>query len=86
MCIDASLLQDLNPRVWSDMVRVQLSVAKLQPLQPTLLGQGGKTLPAELKAHAQALESLDEVVSSFMRLRDVEGVHYAAKLIWNTGK
>ena len=44
------------------------------------------SFPTELKGHAQALKSLDEVVRCFMRLRDVEGVHYAAKLIWNTGK
>jgi hypothetical protein len=61
-------------------------MAKMQPLEATLLAQETKGLPAELKGHAQALDTLDEVISSFLRLRDVEGIHSAAKLIWNTGR
>jgi hypothetical protein len=36
-------------------------------------------------AHIAALEGLEEALSAFGRLGDVDGVHYAAKLAWNAG-
>lgn len=31
------------------------------------------------------MEQLEDIVSTFSKLRDVEGVHEASRLIWNTG-
>jgi hypothetical protein len=38
-----------------------------------------------LAARVSVLEGLEEALAAFARLRDVEGVHCAAKLTWNAG-
>jgi hypothetical protein len=56
------------------------------PPAPNGISKAAAGLPSGYREYAQALEALDEVVTSMMRLKDVEGVHYAAKLIWNAGR
>jgi hypothetical protein len=72
------------------MTRVLLSLPAAPPAVPPPTPAGTSKaaagLPAGYREYAQALEALDEVVTSMMRLKDVEGVHYAAKLIWNAGR
>jgi hypothetical protein len=38
-----------------------------------------------MQAQSKAMEQLEDVVNTFSKLRDVEGVHEAARLVWNTG-
>ncbi|KAF5838899.1 hypothetical protein DUNSADRAFT_1989 [Dunaliella salina] len=40
---------------------------------------------AALEVHQRAMDNLDDVVTAFMKLKDVEGIHEAARLIWNAG-
>lgn len=76
----AAASQEVGPRTWADLTRLQLSHQTIQPLAaPPRDGSAG------VVSRVRVLEQLDEVVTSFMRLKDVEGIHHAARLIWNAG-
>jgi hypothetical protein len=38
-----------------------------------------------LAVHMRTMEALDDVVTAFMKIKDVEGIHEAARLTWNAG-
>ena len=71
--------QDLATRVWSDMARVLLGLQAVP--QDRLL----QVEPSAMQAHARAMEQLEDIVTTFSKLRDIEGVQEASRLIWNTG-
>jgi hypothetical protein len=75
----AAVSQELSPRIWSEMTRVMLGL-KAVPKESLL-----KVERSAMKAHTKAMDLLEDIVNTFSKLRDVEGVHEASRLIWNTG-
>eukprot|EP00873_Tetraselmis_striata_P015149 jgi/Tetstr1/435413/TSEL_024322.t1 len=74
----ANTSQDLLPRVWSDLTVASLD---LQALGEARFKLGKRTV----KALCGILESLDQTLSQFKRLRVPAGVQDTARMIWNTG-
>lgn len=74
-----TLHQDVGPRVWADMTRVLLAMRNAELATPSAASN------AVVQSHIKAMEQLDDVASSFTRLKDVNGIHCCAKLAWNTG-
>ncbi|GFR51753.1 hypothetical protein Agub_g14204, partial [Astrephomene gubernaculifera] len=75
----AAASSDSGPRTWSDMTRVLLALQSLGPTGDTSLA------PAVVAAHVKALEQLEDCLTTFTKLADVEGIHAAARLAWNAG-
>lgn len=81
-------MQDLGPRVWSDLTKLLLALqsAPTATLNPgDSAGYGSSCTPEALQARLKVLEGVDEAVTTFLKLQDVDGVHYCAKLAWNAG-
>ncbi|MEW5319069.1 MAG: hypothetical protein WDW38_010242 [Sanguina aurantia] len=72
----AAASQSSGPRNWSALTRVLLSLQALGGSDNTL------TRPVIL-VHTRALEALEDIVATFMKLGCVDGTHEAARLIWN---
>ncbi|MEW5301509.1 MAG: hypothetical protein WDW36_004367 [Sanguina aurantia] len=72
----AAASQSSGPRNWSALTRVLLSLQALGGSDNTL------ARPVIL-VHSRALEALEDIVATFMKLGDVDGTHEAARLIWN---
>jgi hypothetical protein len=62
------------------------SVEALICRPPAVPGPDPEPVRRALAGHVAALEGLDKTMPAFSRLQDVEGVHAAAKLIWNAGE
>ncbi|GLI64300.1 hypothetical protein VaNZ11_007525, partial [Volvox africanus] len=75
----AAASSDSGPRTWSDLTRVLLALQALGPTGDTSLA------PAVVAAHVKALEQLEDCLTTFTKLADVEGIHAAARLAWNAG-
>ena len=75
----SAVSQQLATRVWSDMARVQ------RGLQAVDKDKLANVESSALQAHARAMEQLEDIVNTFSKMRDSEGVHEASRLIWNTG-
>lgn len=75
----AAVSQELATRVWSDMARVHRG---LQAVDKEKLAN---VEASAMNAHARAMEQLEDIVNTFSKMRDIEGVHEASRLIWNTG-
>jgi hypothetical protein len=74
--------------VWSDLTRLLLA---LQSAPPAVLsagsswGSGATCCPEGLQARLAVLEGVEEAAAAFVKLQDMDGVHYCAKLAWNAG-
>eukprot|EP00200_Dunaliella_tertiolecta_P013666 CAMPEP_0202394750 /NCGR_PEP_ID=MMETSP1127-20130417/93597_1 /ASSEMBLY_ACC=CAM_ASM_000462 /TAXON_ID=3047 /ORGANISM="Dunaliella tertiolecta, Strain CCMP1320" /LENGTH=1471 /DNA_ID=CAMNT_0048997397 /DNA_START=145 /DNA_END=4558 /DNA_ORIENTATION=- len=75
----AAVSGDLAPRIWAELARVKLSLRNAPQSAIEELDE------AALEVHQRAMDNLDDVVTAFMKLKDVEGIHEAARLIWNAG-
>lgn len=74
--------------MWSDLTRLLLALqaAPAASLMPgTSTGAGSTCCAAALQARVAVLEGVEEAVTAFAKLHDVDGVHYCAKLAWNAG-
>jgi hypothetical protein len=76
--------------VWADLARLLLSLqsapAAVLGASSDSSGSGAGLDAASLKARKDVLEGVDEAVSAFLKLRDVEGIHNCAVLAWNAGE
>ena len=72
------LLQDLLPRVWSDLTISAVRLAQL--------GESRYKLTSRTVAeHCSVLDALDQTLSQFKRLGVPGGVQDTCRLIWNAG-
>ncbi|WIA22560.1 hypothetical protein OEZ85_000994 [Tetradesmus obliquus] len=84
----AAASPDLGPRVWSDLTRLLLALQSAPPAVPSpgsSWGGGVACYPEGLQARLAVLEGVEEAAAAFVKLQDVDGVHYCAKLAWNAG-
>lgn len=75
--------------MWADLTRLLLS-SKAAPdaalgAGSDSSGTGAVLSPAAVEARREVLEGVDEAVTAFLKLGDVEGIHNCAVLAWNTG-
>ncbi|KAF8063688.1 CFAP46 [Scenedesmus sp. PABB004] len=81
--------QDLGPRVWADLARLQcaLQAAPAPALAPpgSAAGVGAACVADALSQRQAVLAGVEEAVAAFARLHDAEGVSCCARLAWNAG-